>query len=112
VPNVAPPLRYDGRPVRWTLAAGTPLSRIHNLTWGVCDFNPTLADRHWGGGRFDATDDEPYGYMYGATADTVAVSEVLLRDVPFGDTGARLLPRPPCCLERSDGSSHTPNWSL
>lgn len=93
MPNIAPPEHYDGDPAHWTLSAGTPISRIHNVAWDVCSFNPTVADRHWGGGRFDATDDDHYGFIYGGTSDPVAVSEVLLRDVPFDDTGARLLPK-------------------
>ncbi len=92
MPNVPPLSDYDGDPMCWTLPAGTPLSRIHNIAWDVCDFNPTLADRHWGGGRFDATEDDQYGYIYAGTSDPVAVSETLLRDLPIDDSGARLLP--------------------
>lgn len=92
MPNVAPPAHYDGTPVTWTLLGGAPLSRLHNVAWDVCVFNPTLADRHWSGGRFDATKDDQYAYLYAGSTDEVAVSEALLRDVPFDDTGARLLP--------------------
>jgi len=91
--NVAPPEHYTGTPVKWTLPAGTRLSRIHNVNWGACAFNPTLADRHWGGARFDATEDDLYGFLYAADNDAAAVSETLLRDVPIDDTGARLLPK-------------------
>lgn len=93
MPNVAPPDAYDGEPASWILPAGTSLSRVHNVTWGPCDFNPTLADRHWGGGRFDATVEDQYGYLYAGSDDFVAVSEALLRDLPVDDHGARFLPR-------------------
>lgn len=93
MPNVAPPSSFGAAPVTSTLSADTPLSRIYSVAWGACSFNPTLADRHWGGGRFDATEDDAYGYLYTGTTDAVAVSEVLLRDVPFDDAGARLLPK-------------------
>jgi hypothetical protein len=93
MPNVAPPAHYVGDPIRWTLPAGTRLSRIHDVAWDVLAFNPTVVDRHWGGGRFDATHDDPYGYIYAGTSDPVAVSEALLRDVPFDDAGARILPK-------------------
>ena len=93
MPNIPPPLDYDGRPARWTLQAGTPLSRVHEVAWGPCDFNPALADTHWGGGRFDATPDDQYGYIYAGSDDSVAISEALLRDLPIDVHGARLLPR-------------------
>lgn len=92
MPNHAPPADHDGEPVRWTLPAGTTLSRLHHQSWGPCDFNPTLADRHWGGGRFDATEDNQYGYLCAGDTDAVAVSETLLRDVPMSSRGYFLLP--------------------
>lgn len=93
MPNVRPPPDYRGTPVRCTLSAGTKLSRVHNSDWSVTDFNSTVADRHWGGGRFDGTNDDPYAYLYAGSSDAVAFSETILRDVPFDDTGARFLPR-------------------
>lgn len=45
------------------------------------------------GGRFDATPDDPYGFLYAADDDATAVSELLLRDLPLDERGARLLPR-------------------
>ena len=59
----------------------------------MTDFNPTVA-HHWlRGGRFDATPDDPFGFLYAADDDATAVSEVLLRDLPLDQRGARLLPR-------------------
>ena len=46
-----------------------------------------------GRGRFDSTIEDTYGYIYAGSNDPVAVCEVLLRDVPFESTGARLLPK-------------------
>jgi hypothetical protein len=66
---------------------------VHEVSWPVTAFNPTLADRHWGGGRFDATEDDRYGYLYAGADDRVALSEALLRDLPPVDHGARLIPR-------------------
>lgn len=46
-----------------------------------------------GGGRFDATPEDQYSYLYAASDDPTAISEALLRDVPFNDRGHRILPR-------------------
>ena len=45
------------------------------------------------GGRFDATPDDEHAFLYVAQDDATAVSEVLLRDLPIDEHGARLLPR-------------------
>ncbi len=91
-PRQAPPPQYDGAPVSFLLAAGTRLTRIHSAEFAVTDFNPTMARHSLGGGRFDATPDESYGFLYAAEDDATAVSEVLLRDLPLDERGARLLP--------------------
>lgn len=93
MPNRPPPEAYDGEPRRFTLKAGTRLSRIHDARFEATGFNRTLADRHWGGGRFDATEDAPYGFLYAGGDDLAAVAEALLRDLPLSATGAQLLPR-------------------
>ena len=59
----------------------------------MTDFNPTAASHPLRGGRFDATPDDPYGFLYAADDDATAISEVLLRDLPLNERGARLLPR-------------------
>jgi hypothetical protein len=93
MPDQPPPSAFDGDPHSYSLAAGTALVRVHSAQFDVCAFNPTLADEHWGGGRFDATADDRYSFLYaGEDADT-AVVESLLRDLPADDRGARLLPR-------------------
>ncbi len=45
------------------------------------------------GGRFDSTPGDDYAFLYAADNDPTAVAEVLLRDLPIDDYGARLLPR-------------------
>ena len=59
----------------------------------MTDFNPTTARHPLQGSRFDATPDDQYGFLYAAVDDATAVSEVLLRDLPLDERGARLLPR-------------------
>ncbi len=93
MPNQPPPEAYDGEPKRGVLAAGTRLTRIHSIHFGPTAFNPTLADRHWGGGRFDATEEDPHAFLYAALDDLCAVAEALLRDLPLSTTGSQLLPR-------------------
>lgn len=93
MPNRPPPEAYDGDPRRFTLRAGTRLTRIHDRRFSATGFNPTLADRHWGGGRFDATEDDAYGFLYAAEGARCAVAEALLRDLPSTAAGAQILPR-------------------
>jgi hypothetical protein len=75
-----------------TLAAGARLARVHSKDFAVAQFNPTLADPHWGGGRFDATPADRYDYLYAGSDDECAVCEALLRELPI-DNGCRFLPR-------------------
>jgi hypothetical protein len=93
MPDQEPPDNFDGEPHPYSLAAGTPLSRVHSAEYDVCAFKPLPADPHWGGSRFDATLDDPYPYLYAAGDDRTAVAETLLRDLPINDRGARLLPQ-------------------
>ncbi len=92
-PYQAPPSRYEGVPRRFFLPAGTRLTRIHSAAFGVVEFNPTVARSDLRGGRFDSTPGDDYEFLYAADHDPTAVSEVLLRDLPIDDYGARLLPR-------------------
>ena len=92
-PRQAPPPQYDAVPAPFLLAAGTRLTRVHSAQFAVTDFNPTVARHSLRVGRFDATPDDPYGFLYAADDDATAVSEVLLRDLPLDERGARLLPR-------------------
>lgn len=94
MPNYRPPASYDGRPRTQPLLSRTRLTRIHSASFRVTAFNPTPAPvDEIGGGRFDATSEDSYAYLYAGVDDAVAVSETLLRDIPFDDRGARFLPR-------------------
>jgi hypothetical protein len=93
VTNEAPPQKYTGNPAKVVLPSLTELVRIHSIRFESTAFNPTLADPHWGGGRFDATIQDEYGYLYAASTDAAAVSETLLRDLPIDDAQNRLLTR-------------------
>lgn len=69
------------------------LTRVHSTAFGVTQFNPTPALDDRQGGRFDATPEDEYAFLYAAENDATAVSEALLRDLPADEYGARLLPR-------------------
>jgi hypothetical protein len=92
VPSVPPPEKPATTPTLETLTAKTVLYRIHPTTFGATAFNPKLTHRYFGGGRFDATDDDAYGYMYVGDTDLCAVAETLLRDLPIDATGAITVP--------------------
>jgi hypothetical protein len=93
MPLGPPPTTFKGTPNSWVMPAGTRLWRIHRDPYGPADFNKRPADRLFGGGRFDATADDVYPYLYAALADTTAVAETLLRDLPFQPGRKRTLPR-------------------
>jgi RES domain len=88
-----PPDDYDGCPVRRVLASGTSLWRVHDRDYGPTAFKDEPADKHFGGGRFDSTADDLYPYLYAALADTTAVTETLVRGLPFAGNRTRTLPR-------------------
>ncbi|MEV7780945.1 RES family NAD+ phosphorylase [Kitasatospora sp. NPDC088351] len=92
--NVRPPRELPGAPARLTLPAGTPLFRLHSARRAATAFNPAPADCLYGGGRFDATRCDRYGYLYAGLTAESAVCESLLRSVPFDPAGTpRLVPR-------------------
>ncbi|UED86744.1 RES family NAD+ phosphorylase [Streptomyces profundus] len=89
-----PPAVLPGVPRRHVLAAGTPLFRVHSAARPATAFNPVPAHCLYGGGRFDATRCDTYGYLYAGLSVEAAVCETLLRSVPFDGSGRpRLLPR-------------------
>jgi hypothetical protein len=93
MPFGPPPQTRCVNPNRTVLPAGTLLWRIHPDKYGPADFSGVLADPHFGGGRFDATPDAAYGYLYAALADHAAAAETLLRDLAFPPDRPRILPR-------------------
>ncbi len=102
MPNRPPPDAYSGKPARFRLKARVRLTRIHDARFGAVSFNPTLADRHWGraaeeprggGGRFDATQDDPYAFLYAGGDALCAVAEALLRNLMLLPTGSFVLPK-------------------
>jgi len=93
VPHYRPPDTLTGTPGKVTLDRGTLLHRIHSSRRPATDFNPRPAHCLYGGGRFDATSCDRYGYLYAGLGPAAAVCETLLRSLPFDPTGApRLLP--------------------
>jgi hypothetical protein len=92
MPDRPPPSRFDGTPNRMLLPAGTRLWRVHPDRYGVEAFNPGPAPAGPGGGRFDSTPADRYPFWYGAPVQETALAETLLRDLPFDEAGARLLP--------------------
>ncbi|MFF0750467.1 RES family NAD+ phosphorylase [Streptomyces sp. NPDC004267] len=88
-----PPAGVPMRPLTHTVPAGTRMWRLHQHRYDATAFNPTLAHEFFRGSRFDATEKDPYPYLYAALDPVTAVSEVLLRSVEFDDvTGERLVP--------------------
>ena len=90
-PSQYPHARYEGTPSLFRLPAGTVLTRLHSAEFEVTDFNPTVAEDAIQGGRFDATPEDEYAFLYAAGDDATAVSEALLRDIPGDDRGMRAL---------------------
>jgi hypothetical protein len=94
MPNVRPPAHFGGAPHVDTIPLGTTLFRVHLKQYDGHDFNPASSHRYYGGGRFDATADDAYPFMYAGQTVDVAVAETLLRDLVPNDVGIRQLPRP------------------
>ncbi len=93
MPNRPPPDAHSGKLARSRLKARVRLTRIHDARFGAASFNPTPADRHWGGGRFDATQDDPYAFLYAGRDELCAVAEALLRNLMLLPTGSFVLPK-------------------
>ncbi|MEU7579329.1 RES family NAD+ phosphorylase [Streptomyces sp. NPDC041068] len=94
MPNYRPPDELTGSPAKVTLARGTVLHRVHSARRAAADFNPRPAHCLYGGGRFDGTACDPYGYLYAGLNPEAAVCETLLRSLPFDPAGGpRLVPR-------------------
>ncbi|MGI5243272.1 RES family NAD+ phosphorylase [Dactylosporangium sp. CA-139066] len=75
-----------------TLPAGARLYRVHATRYDPSSFNPKPALSPFGGGRFDATSEDPFSYLYLAEKPATALAEVLLRDLAANERGARRVP--------------------
>jgi hypothetical protein len=91
--NSRPPDAVPGAPVPTVLPSGTALFRLHAAHRAADGFNFRAAHAFYGGGRFDGTDLDPYGYLYAGLTAQAAVCESLLRSVPFATGAPRVLPR-------------------
>ncbi|MDK0520679.1 RES family NAD+ phosphorylase [Streptomyces sp. ML-6] len=88
-----PPTGVTMRPLLRVLPEGTELWRCHEHAYGPASFNPNTAHPYFGGNRFDATEQDPYPFLYAALDPVTALCEVLLRSVDFADrTAVRLVP--------------------
>ena len=92
-PCQAPPSRSDGKPRRFSLPAGSRLTRIHSTAFSLAQFNSTVPRSDLPGSLFRTTPRDTFGLLYAADDDATAVSELLLRDLPIDEHRARLLPR-------------------
>jgi hypothetical protein len=91
MPNFLPPTTPAGQPVLKPLAASEVLFRIHKKSFAPDSFNCKEAHQYYGGGRFDATIDDKYSYIYAGESAGVAISETFLRDLPIDASGPRIL---------------------
>ncbi|MEV8451280.1 RES family NAD+ phosphorylase [Streptomyces sp. NPDC052095] len=88
-----PPTGVPMEPLLRGLPAGTEVWRCHQHAFGPGAFNPNPAHPYFSGNRFDATEQDPYPYLYAALDPVTALCEVLLRSVDFQDrTAVRLIP--------------------
>lgn len=83
----------DITPRHALLPAGTVLWRVHHQAQRPNEFTDRPAHPYFGGGRFDGAADDPYPFLYAGETEPTALTEVLLRDIPFTSDGYRILPR-------------------
>jgi hypothetical protein len=93
MPLARPPAAAKVSPRRATLRAGAGLWRVHSRCRPGTEFRQVAPDPHFGGNRFDSTPDDPFPYLYAATDGPTALLETLVRDVPFDNTGKRMIHR-------------------
>ncbi|REE97204.1 RES family NAD+ phosphorylase [Thermomonospora umbrina] len=89
-----PPDGYVPDPVLHTLPADTVLWRVHRRDHRPDAFRRETTDANDpSGGRFDGTGRHPYAALYVGRQAATALSELLLRDVPYDRQGFRQIPR-------------------
>ncbi|MGW4232066.1 RES family NAD+ phosphorylase [Streptomyces sp. NPDC004980] len=88
-----PMITWELRPHRGVIPAGTELWRVHKSRYAAHQFNPTLADIHFDGGRFEGTRLDPYHSLYVADTAVTALAESVLRSQPYASSsGMREIP--------------------
>jgi hypothetical protein len=75
------------------LDAGTLLWRVHSTLWAATSFKKEPTDDVFGGGRFDATQTDPYPFLYAAPVPETAILETLTRDLPHHSKHFRTIRR-------------------
>jgi RES domain len=93
VPPVRPPASAPVPPNLVTMPARTVLWRVHRRSRSGVNFKDVLADRNFGGNRFDSTAGDPFSFLYAAPQQETALLETLVRSIPFNARGERLLRR-------------------
>lgn len=83
---------YQGTPQHMTLPAGSLIYRVCRQRHKTL-FCGAVADSHFGGGRFDPTADDTYPYLYATLSVETAFAESVLYNLPFDNSGARILPK-------------------
>lgn len=89
--NLPPRGIAQAREVRWP--EGTALYRVHSRSFESHEFNTWEQDPHFGGNRFGSTANDRYSYLYAAPRQVTALTETLVRAVPFHDKPGRFLQR-------------------
>ncbi|WP_367325965.1 RES domain-containing protein [Streptomyces sp. HUAS ZL42] len=90
--SLAPPPSQPLPAEAAALPAGTRLWRIHHTRYSPDRFTPVRASPFFGS-RFDGTPDDPYGVLYAYRSAATAVTDQLLRDLPFdANSGIRIVP--------------------
>lgn len=112
MPNMAPPLHYDGTPHRYQLGRGSCLWRVHNRNYGARSFKAVRSDQQFGGARFDATEADDYPFYYAALDQLTALAETLFRDLPTDERGMRLLTGPALAERQMSGLTLTRDLDL
>ncbi len=84
-PAARPPETADPKisPRLVKLDVGTQLWRVHSTHRLATCFKDQPTDEVFGGGRFDATQTDPYPFLYAAPVPETAILESITRDLPF-----------------------------
>lgn len=75
------------------LDVGTMLWRVHSTDRAAISFKNQPTDEVFGGGRFDATQIDPYPFLYAALVAETAILETITRDLPHHSEHFRTIRR-------------------